>query len=136
LPTRSCAHARVRSPCRRLEGEGSLREPLDRGLVQLEAAGAAHRIHELIGNRSHHKNLFLADAEQVVVEAPALDDGPRGQVEVGGLIHHHRRIAWAGRDHALAVLARRSHHHRAAGDAQQRNLWVLEHLRRGFNCGL
>ena len=69
---------------------------------------------EGVGHRRHHKNFFLADAQQVVVERRALDDALRRAIQIGRLIHHHRRIARPARDHALAGFGRRLHHRRAA----------------------
>ena len=56
-------------------------------------------------------------------EPPVIID--RSRIQIGRLIHHHRRIARPGRDHALARFGRGPHHRRSAGHAQQRHAGML-----------
>jgi len=55
-----------------------------------------------------------------------LDDRAGRPAQVGGLVHHDRRIARTGHDRPLAAVQRGTRHRGAAGDADQLDFTVLE----------
>ena len=87
---------------------------------------ARHGVHHLVEDRGDDEDFLLADAQQVVVVGRAGDDRAGGVVEVGGLIDDDRRIARPGDDGALRAAQGGPADGGAAGDAQQRDVAVIE----------
>ncbi len=117
------------------EGKRRFGEPLDGRRIQLERASATHGLNESIGDGGNDKDLFFADAEQVVIEGRAFDDASGGAIKISGLVHDHRRIAGAARDDALAGFGGCLGNGGAAGNAQQRDFGMMEDLLGGFDAG-
>ena len=101
--------------------QGGEHQPLHLAqLVLLEQAGAvaAHRPQQLVGHGAHRDGGLLVDADDVVVERGPGDDVLGRLVDVGGVVHHRRRVARPGGDRPLVGLQRLAHHPRAPGHQQ------------------
>ena len=135
LPTSSLLHMCAGAAfAGAVEGERRLGQALDRSRVQLEAARLMHRLHECLNTDATTKTSFSPMQSRLLSNAAPAMMCLRGLVQIGRLIHHHRRIARPGRDDAFAVLARSLHHRRPAGHAEQRDLRMLEDLFRLLRC--
>ena len=119
-----------------LEGEGGLGELLELGRVQLHGAVLGEALHEFVGDAVEDEDFLFADAEEIVVEGGATDDGLGGAGGAAGVIHEHGRVAGAGADGALAGLHGGLDHHGSAGDEQEADKFVfaegVEGIERGF----
>src|ERR1035441_2856019 len=71
------------------------------------------------------ENLFLADAQKIVVERRAGNDRLRRTRRTASIVNKYGWIAGAGADGALAGLHRRLHDHRSASDEQQAGVFVF-----------
>ncbi len=82
----STASATFKTECR-------LGQAIDGRAVQLVCAGALHRGNKRIGHRGYNEHFLLANAQQVIVKSRALNNASCGAIQIGRLIHHHRRIS-------------------------------------------
>ena len=103
-----------------------LRERLDLPRIKFVCIVLDHQPLEFVGNGSDGKDLLLADAENVVVESPSVDDVARSLGQIGRFIDDHRRIARAGDDGLFGAAQRGLGHAWAAGDQQQADVRVVE----------
>ena len=108
-----------------LEGESGLGEARELCWIQFHRAVLRHALHQFVRNVIQNENLFLTDAEQIVVERRARNDRLGRARRAAGVVHKHRWIARASADGALAGLHRRLHDHRSAGDKQQAGEFVF-----------
>ena len=135
LADKILVHARVSTPAALagLDGERGLGQGVELGVGEFQRAVLLHLSHELVGDAIERENFLLADAEQVVVETRALDDGLGGPRHAGGVVHIHGRVAGAGADGALAGLHRGLHHAGTAGDEQEPHGLVFAHGGEAFH---
>ena len=96
--------------------KGHLREGLDLPRIEFISIVLDHLPLELVGDGSDGKDLLLADAENVVVEAAPVDDVACGLGQIGRFIDDHRRIARAGDDGLFGAAQRGLGHARPACD--------------------
>ena len=104
------------------------------GLLRCQQKGLAGLQHELdqrVGHGAHDDHLFLAGAEDVVVDARAVDNGSSGPADVRGLVHEGRRIAGAGTDGFFARAKDDLDDRPAACRHQHVDLRVLDELSGG-----
>ena len=95
-----------------VEFECRFGQAFDGGRDEFLGAGALHGSHESVEHAGDYEHFLLADAEQVVIERTAGDDGFGRVVQVRCFIDDYRRIAWSRRDHALAGFRCRVHNRR------------------------
>ncbi len=72
------------------------------------------------------KTSFSAMQSRLLSYDAALNDAPRGTIQVGRLVHHDRRIARSGHDRPFAAVERRAGHGRTARDTDQGHVAMLE----------
>ncbi len=94
--------------------------------IQQEATLRSQFLDERVGNTLDDENLFLANAEDVVVESASRDDGCCGLVKISGFIDDDGWIAGARADRALRRAHRLANDRRTARHEQQPNLWMIE----------
>ncbi|GDE67817.1 hypothetical protein HmCmsJML291_01220 [Escherichia coli] len=95
---------------------------------------AFHQTHQFIGYAINNNQYLFVGTNDVVIERRAFDDGLSSTGEVGGFIHHYRRVASAcGNQTFIGVFARRFHYRFAAGHHQQADTRKLEQALRGFD---
>ena len=89
-------------------------------ILTVDAVSAAllHRVHQRVRNGVDHEDFLLGNAQDVVVEARAVDDVLRGLRNIGGLIDDNRGVARAGGNALLAGLHSHADNGLAAGDGQ------------------
>src|SRR5882672_11046841 len=85
-----------------------------------------HGLHELVENGSDRKDLFLPDAQQIVVVSGPGDDRAGGVVQVRGFIYHYRGITRSGDNSALGTSKSSTAHRRPTRHAQEPNVMVIE----------
>lgn len=88
---------------------------------------AFHQTHQFIGYAINNNQYLFVGTNDVVIERSAFDDGLSSTGEVGGFIHHYRRVTGTCRNQAfIGVFARRFHYRFAAGHHQQADTRKLE----------
>ena len=118
------------------DGERRLGQRVELGVGEFHRAVLRHLLHQLVRDALQREDFLLADAEQVIVVARALDDGLRRALHAGGVIDIDGRIAGAGADGALAGLHRGLHDAGTAGDEQDADSVVLAHRGEALHRGL
>ncbi|CSF41902.1 Uncharacterised protein [Shigella sonnei] len=95
---------------------------------------AFHQTHQFIGYAINNNQYLFVGTNDVVIERSAFDDGLSGTGEVGGFIHHYRRVASAcGNQTFIGVFTRRFYYRFAAGHHQKADARKLEQTLRGFD---
>ena len=92
-----------------LERKRRLGQRIQLRVGQPHRAVLFHFGHELVGDNFEREHFLLADAEQIVVESRAFNDGFGRTFHARGVVHEHRRVAGAGANRALAGLHRGLH---------------------------
>src|SRR5260370_4215956 len=95
-----------------------------------------HHFHKLVENGSDRKDLFLPNAEQIVVISGPGDDRACGVVQVRGFIYHYRGITRSGDNSALGTSKSSAAHGRPTRHAQEPNVMVTEYYRSRLHRGL
>ncbi len=90
-----------------LEGERRLREPFQLRGIQFHRAVLGHVLHQLVRDVVEDENLFLADAQKIVVKRRAGNNRLGRARRAAGVVNKHGRIAGTGADGALAGSASR-----------------------------
>ena len=131
-----------------LERERRLGQRIKLRVGQPHRAVLFHFGHELVSDAFEREHFLFADAEQIIVESRALNDGLGRAFHARSVVHEHRRVAGAGANRTLAGLHRGLHHQGTTRDEQQPHRFVfanrgktvqrrfLDDARDVFNAGL
>ena len=93
--------------------------------VQFHRAVFGKLLHQLVRDLVEDENLFLADAQKIVVKRRAGNNRLRRARQATGVVHQNRRIARPRAYGAFAGLHCRFHYHRPASDEQQAGVFVF-----------
>ena len=111
--------------------DGDAGELSDFGSVQSDGStDSFHRAHHLIENRIDDEDFFLGDAQEIVIKRSTFDDAASCSLQVGSFVDDNGRISWSGNNRSLARFQSCSGNGRAACDADQFHVTMVEnHVR-------